>query len=1652
MHSLISATVRKAAFSLFSLVALLMGGAAEIRAQSALDGFDPHPNGVINVAVVQPDGKILIGGEFTNLAPNGGGSVTRNYLARLNPDGTLDAAFNPNANNVVYTIVLQPDGRILVGGNFTTIGGQSRSRIARLDATTGVADSFNPNANGDVRAIAVQPDGKILVGGHFSDAFQTITIGGQRRNRVARLDPTTGLADSFNPNASESVLSIVVLPDGKILAGGGFFFIGGEAHQYLVRLNPDGAADAAFNPNVFSEYVGSVVRQPDGKILVIGGFSHIGGQPRKGIARLDSATGQADSFDPNPNFAVDAIALQPDGKILVGGQFTTIGGAARNRVARLDPATGLADSFSPNASSTLETIAVQGDGKILLGGSFSTIGGQTRRYLARVETNSGLEQTLNLRIGGGEFRYVAATAVQPDGKILIGGLFTSVLGVSRNNIARVNPDGTLDGVFNPGASNAVLSLAMQVDGRILAGGYFTSIGGQMRNHIARLDATTGLADSFDPNANGPVFATAVQADGKILASGGFTNIGGQTRNRIARLDATMGLADSFNPNPNGLYVYALAVQRDGKILAGGEFNGANSIGGQARNYIARLDPITALADSFDPNASAVVVSIGVQPDGKILAGGDFTSIGGQTRHRIARLDGGTGLADSFDPHANRRVDSIAVQADGKILAGGEFSEAFGANSIGGQPRNYIARLDPETGLADSFDPNAADIVYSATVPADGKILVGGEFTSIGGSRRSLFARLSSDTAARQELAVTQTTVVWVCAGLSPQFTRVSFEYSNDNVTYTPLGNGIPQSGSSNWILASLNLPIGQNFYIRARGYYPSGFFNNSGSIRESIRNVFLTSPAVTPTPTPPPAPTPTPTATVPPTATPTVPPGPSPTPTCFQTESFEDITTLPAAGWVEANHSATVGTTGWFQGNTAVFPAQAGTTTSYIAANFNSTTNPVMVYSPLSPSPTPSPGPTPGGNTISNWLLTPPLLLQNGATMTFYTRTVDLPQFPDRLQVRMSTNGTSTNVGTTATDVGDFATLMLDINPTYTTSGYPSVWTQFTVTVSGVPSLTAGRLAFRYFVEYGGPSGTNSDYIGIDGFNYTGTCTPPTPTPSPTPPPGTPTPSEPPPQSPTPPPPTPTATATATASPPATPTPTPSPTPCTTATTFTNSAPITIPEFGNASPYPSSITVAGRPTIPFTAGSVQVTLNGFSHGNVAEVGIALVGPTGRVLLLQDGAGNGAEVNVTYTFSDTGATQLPQSPPWGPGTYRPANYIIPGSGAHSFPSPGPGINYGNPGPASGGNATLLSKFGGTNPNGVWSLYIVDFYPGDVGSVAGGWTLSFVEIIACPSPTPTATPTLTPPVNVTPTPTATPTLTPPVNVTPTPTPTLTPPVNVTPTPTPTAAPGAHALNLSTRMRVQTGENVGIGGFIITGTAPKHVLLRAIGPSLTQLGVPDVLADPVLELHGPGSFTTIVNNNWRDDPAQEAAIRATGIAPANDLESAIDATLPPGAYTAIVRGNGDTLGVALFEVYDLSPAAASKLGNISTRAFVDTGNNIVIAGFILGGGSNGDRVIVRGIGPSLTELGVSDALADPILDLRDGNGTLLFTNNDWQDDPTGQVVVELVAAGLALTNNLESGIAATLPPGLYTALLSGVNNGTGVGLVEVYDRGAP
>jgi uncharacterized delta-60 repeat protein len=1414
---------------------LLLVLAATVRGQSALDGFDPNANGTVRVMVVQPDGKILLAGDFTTLSPNGGGVVARNRIARLNPDGTLDATFDPNAMGLgtVASIALQADGKILVGGQFTNIGGQPRNNIARLDAATGLADSFNPNANDFVGSIVVQADGKILVGGRFDG---TNSIGGQTRSHMARLDATSGLADSFNPNANGEIYAIAVLPTGKILAGGFFSNIGAQNRFSIARLDATTGLADAFAPQADRE-VTAITLQPDGKILVGGHFANIGSQSRHNIARLDATTGLADSFDPNVNGQVYSITLQADGKILVGGFFygaNSIGGQSRNYIARLDATTGIVDSFDPNAgggaagNDGVFAIAVQADGKILVGGYFTTLapsGGAvvTRSHVARLEIDGRLDRTLDIGLVGNE---IDAIAVQPDGKILVGGFFSTVTGVTRRMIARLNTDGTLDSVFNASANGNVYAIAVQGDGKILVGGQFNAMGGQGRNSIARLDAT-GLADSFNPNAFGTVNSIAVQADGKILFGGSFTSVGGQARKNIARVNANGTLDTAFNPNPDNV-VNSIAVQADGKILVGGFFAG---IGGQSRARIARLDGVTGLADSFDPNADGFILAIVVQADGKILAGGgQLTTIGGQARSNFARLDPTTGLADSFNPGASNTVRSIAVQADGKILASGDFT------SIGGQTRNRIARLDVMTGVADSFDPGADDSVYSIGLQTDGKVLAGGQFATAGGQTRNRIVRLTNDTAAMQDLAVTQTTITWTRSGSSPQLTRVTFEYSTDNVNYTVLGNGTALGG--NWVLTGLSLPTGLNSYIRGRGYYPSGNGNGSGNITESVRNARLTGPVSTPTPTP----------TLTPIPTPTPIPG-----ACV----WSAASVLPVTINGEAITS--------LNGNLYSFGGTSGNVRTATSYRFDGT----------------------------SWTTIAPL--------------------PVALA-----GATAVNDGANIYVLGGFDSNSVLLNTLYK---YDPVANAY-MTLAPFATPTTGHGA-AYL------NGKIYKFCGATASFPTGTL---------------------------------------------------------------EIYDVSSNQWAVGADYPLPVTSIGA----------------FAHGN------SVYGAGGFVVPIVPPGFPTAKTYrynpVTNAWDDAGIADLPAT------RYQAAAASYNDGGVLAGGFVGGNISasviFWNPASNTWSNYPDMLAERSNMSGGVLdgSFYLVG--GSSIESPSGG-TNDNQKLTCLPAPMPTPTATSTPSATATGTPTP------------------------TPTPTPSGTPGTFG-NISTRLRVETDDNVLIGGFIVTGTQPKKIIVRAIGPSLSSF-FPGVLGDPVLELRNASGVLLATNDNWRSD--QEAEILATGIPPADDLESAIVATLPANnsAYTAIVRGVNNATGIGVVEAYDLDHTVDSKLGNISTRGLVQTGDNVMIGGLIVLG-QNPLRVIVRAIGPSLP---VPGALGDPILELHDGNGALIAANDSWRSDQEA----EIIATGIPPSSDLEAAIVRSFAPGNYTAIVRGVNNTTGVAVVEAY-----
>ncbi len=264
---------------------------------------------------------------------------------------------------------------------------------------------------------------------------------------------------------------------------------------------------------------------------------------------------------------------------------------------------------------------------------------------------------------------------------------------------------------------------------------------------------------------------------------------------------------------------------------------------------------------------------------------------------------------------------------------------------------------------------------------------------------------------------------------------------------------------------------------------------------------------------------------------------------------------------------------------------------------------------------------------------------------------------------------------------------------------------------------------------------------------------------------------------------------------------------------------------------------------------------------------------------------------------------------------------------------------------------------------------------------------------------------------------------------------------------AATAAQPLNLSVRARVGTGNDFLFSGFINVGTAPKKVILRARGPSLQPLGVTDFLPDPLLELHASGGSLITSNDNWKDNSAADQQdLTNNQLAPANDLEPAIVRSIQPGTYTAIVKGQNNGTGVAVVEVYDVEPTSASHLGNVSGRALVLTQNNFLISGFIVGNNIGASKVVIRGLGPSLAQSGVTNPLPDPTLEVRDNNGVLVIADDNWQDDASQSA--QISADNLAPSNPLESAVATSLLPGTYTAVVAGKNGGTGIGVVEVYN----
>lgn len=813
-----------------------------VQAQNVTEGFYPDVTGSVLAAAIQPDGKILIGGAFTAVS-----GIPRTNLARLYVDGRLDEDFDAvslPAAGVVSCLALQADGKILVGGRIATLNGEPRSSIGRLHADGNLDTAFNPGASGPsgafVSAMAVQADGKILVGGSFT------TLGGELRTNLGRLNANGSGDTTFNPPAGGTpgiIHSLAVEADGKILVGGGFTLPGGQSRTNLARLHADGRLDTGFTSSAFGGVV-SVVRtlavQVDGRIVVGGEFNALGGQPRMNVGRLNANGSLDTTFAASANSSVLCSAIQADGKILLGGLFTSLNGQGRDRYGRLNANGTLDTSFDPTGAGggttpAISSLAVQADGRILVAGTFSFLGGLAMSGIGRISPRGDYDLGFSIAVDGSG---VAALAVNADGTIWVGGQFTRLANTTiRTNIFGYFPATNNYTPRTTAANDFITSFAMQEDGRIVVGGQFTRLNGQTRNRIGRLNANGSLDTAFNPGAGGTtfpvVYSLAMQRDGKILVGGEFGTMGGQSHSNIARLNANGSADAAFNAEANRP-VSCLTVQSDGMILVGGSFTLFNNT--QSYQRLVRLFPADGHLDTaFDPNVGGTPHCIVVQPDGRILVGGTFNTVGGIQRSNIARLHPDGSLDTTFNASADNYVNCLALLADGKILVGGRFS------TLGGQPRSRIGRLHPDGSVDETFnldlDNGPFAEVESLAVQGDGKILVGGSFRTIGGLNRTNLARLAIREAALESLTLdSRGTVTWNRSGSGPEFHRVTFEGSFDGADFLSMGEATFTGGA--WRKAGALLGQGQIFYLRALGRATGGNRNGSGSVVESVRQFF----------------------------------------------------------------------------------------------------------------------------------------------------------------------------------------------------------------------------------------------------------------------------------------------------------------------------------------------------------------------------------------------------------------------------------------------------------------------------------------------------------------------------------------------------------------------------------------------------------------------------------------------------------------------------------------------------------------------------------------------------------------------------------------------------------------------------------------------
>lgn len=699
-------------------------------------------NGTIYALIEQPDGGVIVGGDFTEIR----GSAHAN-LARFNVDGTLDETWHASTNGPVFALAIGTDGSLFVGGLFNDAGGQERFCLAKFSSVGTVDTQWTASANFTVLTIAIGADGSVYIGGYFTQVNADV------RSHIAKLSPSgNGALDTtWTPDANARVLSLRADSGGSIYAAGTFTTIGGVAQPYLARLSQTGSGtvDSGWHP-VTNGVVNSILLDGNGFLYATGLFTSIGGQPISYLARLSSAgDGSADAaWNPAPDDLPNHVSIGSDGSIYVGGFFHTMGGVSRDHVAKVSSDGAGAVDAGWNASTDGRVwVTLESANTLFIGGSFSNAAGAERHSLARVDASSGApDASVDATVPGKAF----ALATQHDGGVIVGGRFFSAGGQPRAGLLRLLPDGTLDPAWHPAVSYAydvtarqIGALAVDANDKVYVAGLFDAINGAPRQSLARLSRNGSVDPGWAPTANGYVGALTIEGDA-LFAGGDFTEINGEPRSYLAKIVAFDGTLDAnWNPAPD-YDVYTIAPDGAGSLYVGGDFF---SIGGQPRNFAAKLS--SSGSGTVDPtwiaDADSTVLSLVPDRAGSVFAGGSFYFIGGADRAGLAKLDATTGNADSaWNPSTSpvgAYITTMALQG-AALYVGGSFYE------LDQLPRASIAKLSTTgTGTADpAFDPgvgdgpNGSEGLLGLTI-TNGALYANGGFTTIGGASRSGIAAL-----------------------------------------------------------------------------------------------------------------------------------------------------------------------------------------------------------------------------------------------------------------------------------------------------------------------------------------------------------------------------------------------------------------------------------------------------------------------------------------------------------------------------------------------------------------------------------------------------------------------------------------------------------------------------------------------------------------------------------------------------------------------------------------------------------------------------------------------------------------------------------------------------------------------------------------------